>query len=414
MNKKSIFNPMKRIVTVMLAVAMVFSVNLTSMTAHAAVAKPTKQTSLGSTNGDIDGITLNGNKAAFYKDDNDSTNVYIRYMFPTSTPLSTLSNVTVAIDTEEDITVDGVAKDESFTADLLNKSLNVNVGGTNYILAAGITSGNTGLAGTTMKGYVSSATLNGSPATVTRTITAGTCIGNIYYAEKKLAWTTETLKIDAKNAATPAKTCKIAYTVVGGDSGTTTADLSTGSAVVNINGKDYAVTATFAAETSGFKVTESNFRIDFTELEDAYGKEELDSGYSWSKIRTQMDEIKAAQSAWYATNPTFKKGATCMDVLQDFLKFATTQKKADGKAYFTCGKTDVSASCTYVEYIDGLCPFTLASGMDGWMYTDRPNEAGVAPKNWYTAPIGAADYEMTSDTNIAWFFTTNYGSHPWQ
>ena len=96
MNKKSILNPMKRIVTVMLAVAMVFSVNLTSMTAHAAVAKPTKQTALEVPEG-IMGVTIGGNDATFYKDDNDTDNTYIRYMFPKSTPLSALNNVEVSI-----------------------------------------------------------------------------------------------------------------------------------------------------------------------------------------------------------------------------------------------------------------------------------------------------------------------------
>ena len=408
MNKKSILNPMKRIVTVMLAVAMVFSVNLTSMTAHAAAAKPTKQTSLGSTNGDIDGITLNGNKAAFYKDDNDSTNVYIRYMFPTSTPLSTLSNVTVAVDTVEDITVDGVAKDESFTADLLNKSLNVNVGGTNYILAAGIEGGDIDLVKNPMSGYVSSATLNGTTADVTRTITAGTCIGNIYYAENKLEWTSESLAISATGVATPANSCTVAYTVSGGSEGKETVDLSTSSKKLTINGKTYTINASFAAQTSGFVVTSKNFWIDFTELTD-YKKNNgtLNSGYSWDTIDKQMQEIKNAQTAWYATNPTFKEGATCMDVLQDFLKFATTN------GYFTCGTTDVDASCTYVQNIDGLCPFTLSNGMDGWMYTDNPYEEGKEPSEWYTAPIGAADYVLSSNSNIAWFFVTDYSTHPW-
>lgn len=31
------------------------------------------------------------------------------------------------------------------------------------------------------------------------------------------------------------------------------------------------------------------------------------------------------------------------------------------------------------------CPFTLANGMDGWMYTDNPYEAGKKPSEWYTA-----------------------------
>ena len=100
--------------------------------------------------------------------------------------------------------------------------------------------------------------------------------------------------------------------------------------------------------------------------------------------------------------------ATCMDVLQDFFKYAIDEKNA-----FTLGATTYKSGCTYVESIDGLAPFTISGCMDGWMYTDNPYQADTLPKNWYTAPIGASDYKMTSTTNIAWFFTTNYGDHPW-
>lgn len=406
MNKKSILNPMKRIVTVMLAVAMVFSVNLTSMTAHAAVAKPTKQTALEVPEG-IMGVTIGGNDATFYKDDNDTDNTYIRYMFPNSTPLSALNNVEVSI-MAGNVVVNGEEKTDAFEADLLNKSLNVNIDGTNYILAAGIEGGDIDLVKNPMSGYVSSVTLNGTTADVTRTITAGACIGNSYYAENKLEWTSESLAISATGVAAPANSCTVAYTVSGGSEGNETVDLSTSSKKLTINGKTYTINATFAAQTSGFVATSKNFWIDFTELTD-YKKNNgaLKSGHSWDTIDKQMQEIKNAQTAWYATNPTFKEGATCMDVLQDFLKFATTN------GYFTCGTTDVDASCTYVQNIDGLCPYTLSNGMDGWMYTDNPYQANTEPKNWYTAPIGAADYVLSSNSNIAWFFVTDYSTHPW-
>ena len=406
MNKKSILNPMKRIVTVMLAVAMVFSVNLTSMTAHAAAAKPTKQTALEVPEG-IMGVTIGGNDATFYKDDNDTDNTYIRYMFPKSTPLSTLNNVEVSI-MAGSVIVNGEEKTDAFEADLLNKSLNVNIDGTNYILAAGIEGGDIDLVKNPMSGYVSSVTLNGTTADVTRTITAGTCIGNIYYAENKLECTSESLAISATGVAAPANSCTVAYTVSGGSEGKETVDLSTSSKKLAINGKTYTINASFVAETSGFVATSKNFWIDFTELTD-YKKDNgtLNSGYSWDTIDKQMQEIKNAQTAWYATNPTFKEGATCMDVLQDFLKFATTN------GYFTCGTTDVDENCTYVQNIDGLCPFTLSNGMDGWMYTDNPYQADTLPKNWYTAPIGAADYVLSSNSNIAWFFVTDYSTHPW-
>lgn len=414
MNKKSILNPMKRIVTVMLAVAMVFSVNLTSMTAHAAVAKPTKQTEVTAP-ADITKVTIAGQQAAFYKDDNGEQ-IYIRCLLPTSTDISFLKAVKVNIAsskrvTSSDVTISGRNGNYTFTANLLNNVPKITINGTDYIVAAGIRGGKTDLVQNPMSGYVSSASLNGTPANVTRTITEGTCIGNIYYAENKIEWTTESLAIDATNAAAPANNCKVSYTVYNGSTAETNVDLSTSSKQITVNGKSYTVNATFAAQTSGFVATSKNFWIDFTELNDAMkDNAELNDGYDWTTIGKQIKEIQAAQTAWYATNPTFDEGATCMDVLQAFLKFATTSPNK----YFTCGTTDVDENCTYVQNIDGLCPFTLANGMDGWMYTDNPYEAGKTPSGWYTAPIGAADYTLSNNSTIAWFFTTNYGTHPWQ
>ena len=115
------------------------------------------------------------------------------------------------------------------------------------------------------------------------------------------------------------------------------------------------------------------------------------AGSDWDTINEQMKEINAAQKAWYKTNPTFAEGVSCMDVLQNFLRFATTTTNpATGELYFTLGDTDCKDNCTYVSIIDGLEPFTLAYGRDGWMYTNDPDD-DTEPEYWYTAPIGAAD-----------------------
>lgn len=418
MNKKSILNPMKRIVTVMLAVAMVFSVNLTSMTAHAAsINKPTQQTVLSTLPEGVTGVTIGGNEATFYTDDNDSTNTYIRYVYPTDTMLSKLEDLTVVINSSKAVSWDGsdLTTETAGTytianVNLLNTAHKLVINNKSYIVAAGIAKGERDLVKEPLNGYVKSATINKTTATVTRTITEGTCIGNIYYTEgreKQIDWTTETNYISATNVSTStaANKANLVYAISGGATGKNTVDLSTGSAQVTIGSYKYAVNVSFA---TGFVATKDNFWIDFTELNRAKASEEaLNSGYDWTTIGKQITEIQAAQKAWYATNPTFEDGATCMNVLQNFLKFATTN------GYFTCGTTDVDENCTYVQNIDGLCPFTLANGMDGWMYTDNPKEEGKDPSEWYTAPIGAADYTLTSDSTIAWFFTTNYGTHPW-
>lgn len=76
MSSKSNLNPIKRILTLVLAVAMVFSVNLTSMTAHAAAALPTSQTMITAPSY-IMSATIADNAASFYKDDNGNQ-IYIR------------------------------------------------------------------------------------------------------------------------------------------------------------------------------------------------------------------------------------------------------------------------------------------------------------------------------------------------
>lgn len=53
--------------------------------------------------------------------------------------------------------------------------------------------------------------------------------------------------------------------------------------------------------------------------------------------------------------------ATCMDVLQDFFKYAIDEKKV-----FTRDNTTCEDNCLYVEKINGLAPRTISGCMDGW------------------------------------------------
>ena len=92
-------NTMKKTVNkwlgLVLAIAMVFSLNLTSITANAAVEKPTATSEVTKPTG-VTGVTIGGKAAKFYKDDNGDQ-VYIRYTYPANTTIDTFKKVEVAI-----------------------------------------------------------------------------------------------------------------------------------------------------------------------------------------------------------------------------------------------------------------------------------------------------------------------------
>ena len=93
-----------------------------------------------------------------------------------------------------------------------------------------------------------------------------------------------------------------------------------------------------------------------------------------------------------------------MTVLQTILQWASDNGK------FTKGDTTLGSNVTYVAEIDGLGEFSVGS-MSGWMYTDDPSNTDYT--KWPTPAVGGADYVLSPDSTIVWFFTVNYGSHPW-
>lgn len=404
MNKKSILNPMKRIVTVMLAVAMVFSVNLTSMTVHAAVAKPTIQTEQDKP-AEIKRLQIGGNTAAIYKDDNGDQ-LYIRYMYPFETDPSSLENVSVSIRstvpvTSEDVTVENSGNVYTFSTSLLNEAPKVSIGGIDYIVAAGITADQKT---PESDDYVKNATINGVVATVTRMVQDNPCPGNIYYTEgtdKKIDWILVNNTISANEVGEVAEKTKtaLAYTL-GGNKQETTIDLSNGTKSIEIGDYTYTVQATFV---EGFVATKSNFWIDFREMRKSTNPAPDDAALAAAKeIEYVVDEYYKDQSV----SKSFGKGATNMQVLQSILEYGVSLGK------FTRDNTTTGSDVTYVAKIDGLGEFSVGS-MSGWMYTDNPDES-INPENWYTAPIGAADYKMSTTSKIAWFFVVDYSTHPWQ
>ena len=118
------------------------------------------------------------------------------------------------------------------------------------------------------------------------------------------------------------------------------------------------------------------------------------------------EEILAAQTAYYADGGhVFEKGATAMDVMQNFLTFAH-----EGN-YFKQGDSSRGSNVSYIDYIDGLS-YRQVNQYAGWMYSDDANGIwnadGTFNKNCSMPNVMSDAYQMTKDTKITWFYTTNY------
>ena len=400
----------KRLMGFMLAIAMVFTLNITSLTAEAAettVAAPESSTVTTATG--IVQAHIGGNAATFYVDDNDSSNIYMRYVYPTGTEPSALENVTVTLLTQlpvtsSDVTVTASGATKSFTANLLNNAPSFSVAGKTYIVGASIAEWDRNLVTTPMTGYINSATINGATASVTRKVTSSQYPGNIYLEQQNLTWVTESYLINATNVDSNASAANLAYTISGGSSGSATINLSSGSNDVTIGGQKYTVSASFVTEGDKFVASPSTFWIDFQELRNSSYASDPD----YADELALATAIETGVTAYYNNNSTqreFAEGTSCMTVLQTILQWC-----ADN-GYISASGTTLGSNVTYVEEINGLGEFSVGA-LSGWMYTDNPSST-IDCTEWYTPAIGAASYSLTADSTIAWLYTVDYTTHGW-
>lgn len=397
-----------------LAVAMVFSLNVTSMTAKAATEIPVPKAQTQVTTPKDVSVTIGNLEAKFYQDTyretyDDGGLTFIRAEFSNTTELSALSNVEVAVTaktvTSSDSNVDIEYDDEEnafyFNVDLRNKAYPITINGSDYILAAYIAAGSSVPDKT---GYVVSATINGENAEITRFVKDNPCAGNPYYTQNEknpIKWISITNYIQKENVKAPAdaKETPLAYTVKGGSTGTVNVDLTNGTVDVTIDKYTYTVKASFVAENV-FVASPSTFWIDFQELRNSKDADATSLAQALAIENGVKAYYKAAD-----TQKEFPVGTTNMKVLQTILQWC-----ADNN-YIKANETTLGESTTYVAEINGLGEFSVGS-LSGWMYTDNPSTS-IAPEKWYTAPVGAADYKLAADSKIAWFYTVNYGTHPW-
>lgn len=93
-------------------------------------------------------------------------------------------------------------------------------------------------------------------------------------------------------------------------------------------------------------------------------------------------------------------GTTVMDILEDFTN--------------DMDYADKTRDASYISSIKGLKVSDTETPWDGWMYTDEAEDWGW-PDDWdVSCPVpwvGADEYELTQDTTIIWFYTTDYRPH---
>ena len=253
---------LSRVLSMMLAVAMVLTLNLTSLNVKAAtdIPKPVSQTEVTAPTGVT--VKVGANTAKFYKDTYETTYddgglTFIRAEYSNTTELSALQNAKITITatsvTSSDSSI-SISKNSSgqftFNADLRNKTYKLTIDTKDYILAASIKAGTST---PTASGYVVSATINGESAAITRFVKDNPCAGNPYYTQnekKPIDWISITNYIQKENVKAPAdaKETPLSYTIKGGATDTVNVDLTNGTVDVTIGKYTYTVKASFVAE----------------------------------------------------------------------------------------------------------------------------------------------------------------------
>lgn len=418
----------KKLTALFLALAMALSLCTVAMADGSGKPVATKATEKPST---IQSVTIGGTTAVYQVDGYgntanptyDDTQVFIRATLPSTTTEEALKDMTVVITVTSGSSIaGGTLRDDAgdfsqsgnvYTAeevDLLNNAYTIVIGGTTYIIAAGIED-NDQAHETIPSGdplAVSNVTFNNTAAEVYRTTVQNPCMGNPYFVDNPVAaengWTFCNYVISASNVSGATTTSDVSVAFTKNASSTLSGDISgiTGTtsvtATANLSGNIPALTVTANGNSRTYVMMVSyasqmitvTFGFDFSELKG-------NPTYYTGGVKTQADEIATAAAAYF--NGTFSQpwgtiqvasGSSVMDVLQAFM--------------LSAGYSEYDADSTYVDCINNLAAFAT-SGMDGWMYTDTDT-------GWSTScnipMVGAADYTLSAGDRITWFYTTDY------
>lgn len=408
------------VLSIMLVLAMTASMLIAAPAkeAKAATAAPTVATGVDPdeiTDVTVDGVDAN---VSFQKDNNGVNATFIRILLPSSTAVSTLQNLAFTITTDisagdlewntDELELDGAIGEYTCAgADLYNKAYTLSIGGTDYILAAGIEGGKTSVpAGET--GVITGARLAGVAATMKRDVIESDFMGNPYFDEMGYDWTSVTYIITGATLPNDLnRTAVILSYKPYKEADQVTVDLTSGQKEVTINGATYQVTASFG---DVIVVSKDNYYIDLHEFAKyvSSGKETVANK---EDLLHMFQQIQIAQNEYFANGArTFSAGTTVMDVMQDFLNFAYGEHKDNTVKYFTMGDSSRGADVSYIDYIDGLS-YRQVNRYAGWMYSDDPKGVwvdGAFNKKCSMPNVMSNAYTMTKDTKITWFYTTDY------
>lgn len=424
----------KRLVALCMAFAMMFSLmtvvhadttvndGLSAPTTHSAATMPAEVSSI-----------LVGSTTAYYEtDDNTGNTTYIRAQLTGKTEYD-LKNAAVTVNLQDSSTtvkLDGTAIDggtaRTFTTNLMNKAHTLTIGSTDYVLAAGLPSGQVGIDSNDPLG-LGTVTMVGTAMNVYGANVQNPCMGNTYYANRNTNWTfinyfisgvlptdtslnsvatTYTLKDGAKISgagATDVTATSYTFNFAADNNLTVATDTEsrTYNAQLAVVGQSVIVQKD---PTTGIR----NYDINLTEV--------IKSDYYTGAIVDKVDEIVTAWDAYIAEPHTFAAGTSVMAILQAFDTWASeTENPETFDMYFT-GTSDFGGG-SYLSKLNNL-NWNDCGSMGGYMYTNDANglyNANVEGLNTATGKssiptVAANNMTFTSSTRIVWFFTVNYSN----
>lgn len=390
-----------KLLAFVLALAMALSVSVVAFASETTA--PTSSTTVTALDG-IASVNVEGVDAYYQYDDNTGSSVkYIRAKLGATKTWENLQSARVAITTTGAVpTVAGATATSStgneyiYTLNLLNTRYAVTVGSNTYYLAAGF-EGAIAISSTDPLAITAATLGTASTLNIYGYVVQNNYMGNTYYVNNGTNWTDTNVAYYVSGT----------YTWVGlkssVDASFTTNNATLGvnyaNGKINLAGTRPNVTVTKNAQTriyyvtavidtaTSFEVTASTYAIDFTELNTtAYG----------TQFATNVNEITSALAAYYNEGKVFSATATVMDVMKDFIAFATEE----GLFSYTTNCSD-----TYLATLNGLGEFS-AGQMSGWCYMD-----GAYTPTCKVPMVGAADYALGNAPLFTWFLTVDYTPH---
>lgn len=395
-----------KLLAFVLALAMALSVSVVAFASETTA--PTSSTTVTSLDG-IASVNVEGVDAYYQYDDNTGSSVkYIRAKLGATKTWEDLQSARVAITTTGAVpTVAGATATSStgneyiYTLNLLNTRYAVTVGSNTYYLAAGFEK-NIALSNSNTDPLAITVSQLGSSTTginVYGSVVQNNYMGNTYYVNNGTNWTDTNVAYYISGTYTwlgdstsvTANIGKNAAATLGGNYSSGTIDLTVNRPTVTVayNGqtRSYIVTAVLDTTTS-FRVSASTYAINFDELNNSEYADEFE---------TNVAQIESALNAYYAKGKVFAATASVMDVMKDFISYATENN------FFTAGTTNCSD--TYLATLNGLGEFS-AGQMSGWCYMD-----GAYDANCKVPMVGAADYALGNASLFTWFLTVDYTPH---